>query len=341
MFHTSRRVGFTLVELLVVIAIIGILVALLLPAIQSAREAARRVQCTNNMKQIGLAILNYESSKKELPWAFTPNYVSRQYVGPCTSSVQIAAPPDNKLTHHFVLTFILPFMEQQAVYDQIDLNFPWHSTATNANGTTNRQAISVDIPDFLCASAEARSGKYTTDYTTLIKVSDTDYCSDIEGGPMLTKQKRSREQLYGMLRDEPVPVRRVSDGLSKTFMFFESAGRPYLYDHNRVQYGEMDQETFSGSSPNSSTVIPPMPHRDTNWANPDVYGLWGNPFDPTICPVTSVMNCDNYSEIYSFHSGGANFLFGDGSVDFLAEDTNIDTFVSLLTAAADDIAGEY
>ena len=84
-----RRVasrGFTLVELLVVIAIIGILVALLLPAIQAAREAARRTQCTNKMKQLGLAILNYESAKKLLPMAYTPNYTGTQYYGPCSGS---------------------------------------------------------------------------------------------------------------------------------------------------------------------------------------------------------------------------------------------------------------
>src|SRR5690242_18078019 len=80
----SRSRGFTLVELLVVIAIIGILVALLLPAIQAAREAARRMQCTNKLKQIGLGMLNYESSKKQLPLAYTPNYCKGTIgVGPC------------------------------------------------------------------------------------------------------------------------------------------------------------------------------------------------------------------------------------------------------------------
>src|SRR4029078_12018025 len=74
--NRSRSRGFTLVELLVVIAIIGILVALLLPAIQDAREAARRTQCTNKMKQLGLAVLNYESARKVLPLAYTPNYTA-------------------------------------------------------------------------------------------------------------------------------------------------------------------------------------------------------------------------------------------------------------------------
>src|SRR6476660_1861016 len=85
-WNRSQKRGFTLVELLVVIAIIGILVALLLPAIQAAREAARRTQCVNKMKQLGLAVLNYESARKTLPLAYTPSYTSSQNSGACGSS---------------------------------------------------------------------------------------------------------------------------------------------------------------------------------------------------------------------------------------------------------------
>src|SRR5688572_6911655 len=184
MSRTICRRGFTLVELLVVIAIIGILVALLLPAIQAAREAARRIQCTNNMKQIGLAILNYESAKKELPLAYTPNYPSTQLSGLCSTAGVGFRNPDNKLAEHFVLTFILPYMEQQTIYDRIDLKKHWHDTTNNGKGTTNRAATSVDIADFLCPTAENRPGKYTTDYITLVDISDSDYCQDVEGGPM-------------------------------------------------------------------------------------------------------------------------------------------------------------
>src|SRR5262245_31630511 len=146
-FMRSRRTrsrGFTLVELLVVIAIIGILVALLLPAIQAAREAARRTQCTNKMKQIGLAILNYESAKKVLPLANTPNYTGTQLMGNCTGSTPPTTSftnPANGLKDHFVLTFILPYIEEQAVFDKIDLKYDWFDNATTTSkGTKNALA---------------------------------------------------------------------------------------------------------------------------------------------------------------------------------------------------------
>jgi prepilin-type N-terminal cleavage/methylation domain-containing protein/prepilin-type processing-associated H-X9-DG protein len=330
----SRRIGFTLVELLVVIAIIGILVALLLPAIQAAREAARRTSCTNNMKQLGLAVLNFESSKKSLPLAYTPNFTGPQDVGVCGTTGTMQN-PNNGMYHHFVLTFILPFMEQQSVYDRIDFKKAWYDNTTNSKGTTNLAATAVDIPDFICPSAPNRTGKYTTDYFTIVDIDEDNYCSDIEGGPMLTKQKRSRDKLGGMMTDVPQPLRKVSDGLSKTFMLFESAGRPLNFVKG-VQKADL-QTNYQRSSSNPPTPTVTIPHRDTQWADDRVYGLWGNPFAGSGCAITDVMNCDNFSEIYSFHPGGAHFLYGDGSVNFLSEDLSVDAFVSLFTAAADDI----
>jgi prepilin-type processing-associated H-X9-DG protein len=282
------------------------------------------------MKQIGLAMLNYESAKKVLPLAYTPNYSGDQNKGNCGQATTFRNPANGKM-HHFVLSFILPYMEYQNVYDQIDFNKNWWDNTTNSHGTTNLAATSVDIADFLCPSADNRPGKYTTDYFTLVDISDSDYCPDIEQGAKLTNQKRSVEKLAGMLTDMPNPLRKVTDGTSHTFMFFESAGRPNLY-HNKQPMPEMAPIT---KTPPSVTI----PHKDTQWADDLVYALWGNPV-PTppfpACPITSVMNCENYSEIYSFHPGGAHMLFGDGSVSFIAEDISVDAFVSQFTAAASD-----
>jgi prepilin-type N-terminal cleavage/methylation domain-containing protein/prepilin-type processing-associated H-X9-DG protein len=336
----KRRGAFTLVELLVVIAIIGILVALLLPAIQAAREAARRVQCTNNLKQIGLAILNYESNKKEYPLAYTPNYDLTQNKGLCVGN---AIPPSspatryknasNGLAEHFVLTFILPYLEQQSLYDAIDLDMPWYSqTASTKTANKNFEVVKADIADFLCPSAPGRSGKYTTDYFVLVDIADGAYCAYVEG-LNLHRTKRKVDQLMSILQDMPSTVRNVTDGLSSSFMIFESAGRPNLYGPGGVPADPSEMQPGFG-------VKAHVPHRDTQWADREVYGIWAN--SPSgACGPTTIMNCDNYSEIYSFHPGGANTLFGDGSVDVISEDTDVDSFISLFTRAADDVVGDY
>lgn len=135
----SRR-GFTLVELLVVIAIIGILIALLLPAVQAAREAARRSQCTNNLKQLALAFHNYHDVYKVFP--------AYQYMNTPTTW--------NSWRGHGALTMILPFIEQRALYDQIDFRFEWdnndESSIANASPPTNFWISQRKIQAFICPS---------------------------------------------------------------------------------------------------------------------------------------------------------------------------------------------
>jgi prepilin-type N-terminal cleavage/methylation domain-containing protein len=329
--QSSRSRGFTLVELLVVIAIIGILVALLLPAIQAAREAARRTQCINNMKQLGLAILNYESTNRFLPLAYTPNFSGIQYQGSCSSPLTAYKNAPNNLQDHFFLTIILPYVEQQALYDQIDLSRDWYSTVVNTTtGKTNLATVSVDVPDFLCPSTDTRPNTFTTDYYVLVDVPESGYCTDIEGTG-LSKTKRSVDQLGGMLQDTATQVRKVTDGLSKTIMLIESAGRPNHYLSNSAFKNLMWEENATLKQPGQGSPT------DYQWADDGVYALFGN---SPVCGLSTVMNCDNYQGIYSFHPGGAIQLFGDGSADLLNENVEIDTFISLLTRAADDIAGQ-
>jgi prepilin-type N-terminal cleavage/methylation domain-containing protein len=335
MLHYSQKRGFTLVELLVVIAIIGILVALLLPAIQAAREAARRVQCTNNMKQLGLAILNHENAKRVLPLAYSPNYKGIQYKGECgfNGPGSAYAVPNNKLPYHFVLTFILPYMEQQALYDRIDLDLDWCSgVVSTKTKAKNVEVTAADIPDFLCPSAESRPRTFTTDYTALVDVNEGDYCTLLEMTG-LVPTKRSRELLGGLLQDTPSPVRKATDGLSKTFMLFESAGRPNIYGLGGA-FESIMYET--GKAKPGEATDPVSDRTDYQWADESVYGVWGNNL---ACGVSSVMNCNNFTGIYSFHPSGAVQLFGDGSADFLNEDVDINTFVSFFTRAAGDQAG--
>jgi prepilin-type processing-associated H-X9-DG protein len=334
------------VELLVVIAIIGILVALLLPAIQAAREAARRSQCTNKMKQLGLAVLNYESAKKTLPLAYTPNYTGAQLTGACPGA-NGPAPPSNGLAHHSFFTFILPYIEQQPLFDQIDLKKNWFDTTTNAKGTQNLKVTAKDVEDFMCPSTEARPNTFSTDYNVFVDINRTKYCADIET-PGLTKSKRPLDKLVGMITDSPTSVRKVSDGMSKTIMLMESAGRPIHFGANRANLGMLyETAPWSGTLKAPGVGGGPTGYQwaDGGHAANGSDGLYAvlniRPWDPNAgsnkCSLTTVMNCDNYQGVYSFHSGGCNVAMGDGSVSYVAESVDVDTFIAMFTRGADDL----
>ena len=309
------RIGFTLVELLVVIAIIGVLVALLLPAVQSAREASRRNQCINNLKQIGLAVLSYETNRGTLPMAYTPNDTGAQPFGYCEGASPPATTksnPANNLKAHSVLTLILPYMERKEIADSIKLTIGYNE---GANASITR----TDIEDFLCPSADTRRGKYSTDYIPFVDIHDGNYCQHIEA-TNLTTRKRSVEKLAGMMSDLPLNTSHVRDGLSATYMFFESAGRPNHYIKNVLQ---------------SDTISDESKYVWASNLNPNMH-YWGDE-DLDKCPINTIMNCDNSHEIYSFHPTGAVFAFGDGRVDFVSDSIDVDVFVCTFTRASNDI----
>lgn len=341
--RTTLR-GFTLVELLVVIAIIGILVALLLPAIQAAREAARRTQCTNKMKQLGLAVMNYESARKVLPPAYTPNYTKAQLTGTCPGATG-TAPVSNGLAHHALFSFLLPYIEENSVYDQIDFKQNWESSLTNSKGGTNRVATSRDLEQFICPSTEARPQSYTTDYNVIVDVDRTKYCAFQTANP---SQPRQLDKLAGLLTDSPVKISRVADGMSKTFMLFESAGRPNHYVANRKLQGVLYEEYTDLKAPGVGGGPTGYQWADGGYAADGSDGLYAvlnmRPWDPhysaNSCGLTTPMNCDNYQGVYSFHSGGCNIALGDGSVSFVTESVDPNSFISMFTRGAGDQATE-
>lgn len=329
------KLGFTLVELLVVIAIIGILVGLLLPAVQAAREAARRMQCSNNLKQLGLAALNHESTYKRLP---------------ASLNVEIGLPPGATgqpgfpypaIVHSWVPP-MLPYMEQSQLYDQYDLKFPWFSSPLIVPGTPdNQRALQQPVSALICpstpAGAERRvSGTFRFGANfPFINLAVTDYatCSSINPGSITFFGYAStitQENLFSSMRpslkgagvraalgvnpSQAASMAFVIDGTSNTILLCESAGRPNFY---------------IGRTINNTRQL-----NDGGWGHHENdYGLDGAIKGATTSPGNCIINCHNDNETFAFHSGGANHAFTDGSVRFISETVSGQVYAALITAA--------
>jgi prepilin-type N-terminal cleavage/methylation domain-containing protein len=223
--HRARpRAGFTLVELLVVIAIIGVLVALLLPAVQAAREAARRSSCTNNLKQLAIAAHNYEDTYKQLPPGSTGAMNGKQSFPSGWADPQRGCCPWG---HFSWAAIILPYMEQQNLYNQINFSVPAfaesimeNSSATGTPvergpaGNAANRAASRQVPkSFVCPSAP-RSGKFPIEHKDYAINGGTGRCCP-ERNPLLAEMNGIGFALNG------VRLAQVVDGTSNTFLFLE------------------------------------------------------------------------------------------------------------------------
>ncbi len=368
------RVAFTLVELLVVIAIIGILVGLLLPAVQAAREAARRMQCSNNLKQIGLAVHNFESANRSLP----PS-------GQCGSTGSTTTP----YMIHSTATELLPFIEQTAVYNLFDHNFtdfavsPYNmnpSTRVTATGCLlhkNAKGRAYDDPSFPSGqvAAKAQISAYVCPTTPVSGASRdpvhgyggwdymfidlTDIMED-STNPLFGERTQPtgsaiwRTQVQaGMLTCDKGGFGRVSDGTSNTILCVEDAGR----SHPSVSsFGALS----SRKTPVSGAADPvPMSsgadgRRMFAWADADAvtngfsgpsnailpssrkasFNNYSSPIGGPAACRWSVNNCGPNDEPFSFHTGGVNASMGDGSVHFISNST--DTLVLKWLSGAQD-----
>jgi prepilin-type N-terminal cleavage/methylation domain-containing protein/prepilin-type processing-associated H-X9-DG protein len=316
--------GFTLIELLVVIAIIGILVAMLLPAIQAAREAARRSQCSNNLRQIGVALANFESSRKQFP-----------------SGGQGTIPGTNQTGYdlHSTFTLLLPFLEATAQADLMNLKFAYNDKRWSGN----QLAAKTRIDTLLCPSnarAEVDPQGYgQTDYVPTVHTDIDPFTGISDNGT----------RLDGALALGGTRIARITDGTSHTIAIAEDSPVNYETIFPFIVSNVPDPVIAAGNDADSPT--PSNSRASNRWAEPDngigisgpgnatVGNLRGvinnnNSTDggPADCPWTA-NNCGPNTEIFSYHPDGANVLLCDGSVQMLHEQIDPRVVRKLVTRA--------
>lgn len=312
-----KKAGFTLVELLVVIAIIGILVGLLLPAVQQIREAARRTQCLNNLKQLGLALHNYEAAFKGFPEArVSPNgtsgYVIPAAVGAGTSSWKSWT------------ASILPYIEQQGISDLYNQQVEWFNTV-------NLEAVRTQIPVFVCPSTpdSPRKDPYhlrdaaAGDYGCINEVHRRVF-EEVLTPPQFNTRVEDREG--PLVKQVKMKMRDIVDGLSNTIIVAESAGKPTGW----LSVGRMNADWFASYTDDKIILAGGeyITADGTGWADPDAgYTVNGASSTGLIKYGPVMINAINASETFAFHPQGASHLFCDGSVRFIAETIDSRTYV--------------
>lgn len=329
--HHRKKRGFTLIELLVVIAIIAVLIALLLPAVQQARESARRTQCKNNLKQIGLAVHNYESTFGMFP----------------PSRINLSGPTFQVSWQ----TMVLPYMDQAPLANSYNKNLNWFHTTNDPITTTKLNA-------YICPSSPSGNVLPTSAlYSAITSATRTDqplwgYCdygsiNAVRNAFIVASGLPSigTKDAMGAMGRGPGGTRiaEIMDGTSNTILIAEDAGRPRQFIKN-----------LPGLNPRVGNVAFGTPFTADGWGwadinsgfsvdGADVLGNQNNTSSsgtPTIVG-TCAMNCTNDSEMYSFHTGGGQALLADGSVRFLSENISGATFVGLITLNAGDIVGDF
>lgn len=294
--------GFTLVELLVVIAIIGVLVGLLLPAVQAAREAARRMSCTNNLKQIGLALHNYHDTFQTLP----PGLID-------DSSSQTSA-----VAGWGWCVFILPGIEQSALFDSMQVN---QKTLNEHRGSTSESVTTVEtttpIAVFECPSDPGpsinvkRGGHAKSNY---VGVFGSGFSTSSAGGGYHDSNAKS-SQFNGMFAgNSRVRFRDIRDGLSNTFAVGE------------VQSDDKNAGVWVGN------------FGANRWGGVYFDARIGSLINATSGTNPSWASTANFS---SFHPSGSQFVKADGSVGFVSENIDGRTYENLANRKDGNVIGEY
>ena len=310
-----KQNAFTLVELLVVIAIIGILIALLLPAVQAAREAARRIQCTSNMKQVALAVLNYESQHRTLP----------------IGMVGCPGTPGAGMPGHTAHTFLLAFLEQGDMLKRYNFDERNFSSA-------NQEALRQQVNAFVCPSDPNTGQHMTTSYdlgrTNFAVCFGTDtMVRDSNGGDLSSSTCVPGVDLEtdGSFRiDSPRKLRDLSDGTTTTALLGEIRGGEDTTENSGNTWDRRGVWGWDvmGAFCYTHRHAPNTFVGDRMWYSP--------PY--VMCLEVEGMPCDfsggkswqeHYVSARSLHPGGVNVAFGDGHVSFIGDEIDLATWRQL------------
>lgn len=299
--------AFTLVELLVVIAIIGVLVALLLPAVQSAREAARRMQCSNNVKQIMLSMHHFHDAYLVLP----PGAVRGASITPAHSKFNVPA----NIKHGWA-PFLLPFMEQKPLADKYRWDLDWTDVG-------NQPVVETHVKVFICPSTPEQK-RFDTPRSS---ASDYGILNGVDAGGLnplgLIDPGTNAVSGLGVMKvNELLRMAEITDGTSNTFWLDEDAGRPKRYRRGLKLVSGTQNGNASAFSDANEHII----HGATITGSPQT-----GPYS---------INATNEDEMYSFHPAGAMAGFGDGSVRFLRENIDMKVAAGLVTRGGGELAQE-
>ncbi len=300
--HRRNARAFTLIEMLVTIAIIGILVALLLPAVQAVRESGRRMQCQNNLKQLGLAIQEYHSVQS----AFPPSSTDVPY-------------------RHSWVPFLLSHIEMESLGMDYDWNAHWDDPA-------NQKAVNARIGLLICPSTPESDRVDRLDVGKTAAIGD--YAPPARVSQVLVElgYVQPMHDRRGMLTTgDRVQDIHVEDGMSNTLALLEAAGRPVFFTRFKPA---PPNSSPGGGNPDvvGGRVL------GAGWADDrNEVTVHGFTRDGLSAPGPYPMNCTNNDEAFGFHIGGINTVFGDGGVRLLSETIAIEVFAALVTSNGDEI----